>query len=522
MEIEKIKTEDKEEVRTVLDLRDAEAKAYFMEPKNYCYLDLPDYVDFKPVLDYVEKTVGDTAFGNLLNNTRVKPRDYDDINHRLLIKKDAKYTFRPIQVINPYLYYLIVRLVTDNWMWMEIKKRFKQFKRPQIEVSSIPRVKSEKDKSHKAAGITNWWEQMEQRGLVLSLEYRYMFVTDITNCYASIYTHTIAWALMGKEEAKENRNRHGMLGIAIDDYIQEMQYGQTNGIPQGSALFDFIAEMVLGYADMQLADELEARGIRDYKVLRYRDDYKVFSNSREELDTIAFILQEVLAGLNFQLNAKKTMMTDDLVQNMIKPDKLAYISGIPLYKKVNKEIFSYVSTLQQEVLYIHQFGKAYPNCGTLLKLLNKYSTRLQASTLPMKEEERQVIIAILTEIALESPKAYGLVLHLISFLVDKMSTVEDKERTVTAIYNKFSRIPNIGEVQIWMQHITLKMSDAIKYSEPLCKIVAGEKDVKLWNIEWLKDEYKKDFPLAEICTDMARDSIKPIISINEVALFDIY
>lgn len=63
-----------------------------------------------------------------------------------------------------------------------------------------------------------------------------------------------------------------------------MQYKQTNGIPQGGVLFDFIAEMVLGYSDLLLYEELQRIGITDYKILRYRDDYRIFSNSKEELE----------------------------------------------------------------------------------------------------------------------------------------------------------------------------------------------------------------------------------------------
>lgn len=107
------------------------------------------------------------------------------------------------------------------------------------------------------------------------------------------------------------------------------------------------------------------------------------------------------------------------------------------------------------------------------KLLDTFSKRLRASRYAMTDEERQVMIAILTEIALGSPKVYGMVLHLISYLVNKMDTEDDKERVVKAVYKKFTRIPVIGEVQIWMQHITFKMTDAIEYNEPLCKIVAG-------------------------------------------------
>ena len=511
-------------MKTVLELTSPEARRFFMEPKNYCTLDLPDYVNFKPVLDYVEKTVGDTAFGTLLKNTEVKPRDFEEINHKLLVKKDAKYTFRPIQITNPYLYYLLVRVVTDKNKWGEIKRRFKAFARPQIEVASIPAVKRKDDKSHKAATIMNWWEQIEQRGIALSLEYNYMFVTDITNCYPSIYTHCIAWAIHGKDKSKDRafRKNRKATGIAIDEYIQEMQYGQTNGIPQGSVLYDFIAEIVLGYADMLLANKLTEEGIEDYKILRYRDDYKVFCNSKNELDRIAFVMQEVLAGLNFQLNAKKTLMTEDLVQNVIKPDKLAYLTGKPFYRKANKTVYSLGSSLRQEALFIHQFGKEYPNSGTMPKLLDIFSTRLRKSKHPLQEEDIQVMIAILTDVALGSPKVYGFVLHLISYLVEKIEDAEDKARVINAVYKKFTRMPIIGEVQIWMQHITFKMPDSIEYTEPLCKIVSGEKEVKLWNLDWLKDEYKKKFPQAEICTDKARESITSVIHIEEVALFNAY
>ena len=88
--------------------------------------------------------------------------------------------------------------------------------------------------------------------------------------------------------------------------MQYMQYGQTNGIPQGSVLSDFIAEIVLAYADKEVSERLNTENITDYYIIRYRDDYRIFSNSKEDIERIAFFLQEVLSGLNFQLNAKKT------------------------------------------------------------------------------------------------------------------------------------------------------------------------------------------------------------------------
>ena len=173
----------------------------------------------------------------------------------------------------------------------------------------------------------------------------------------------------GQRHSKTEKGEIGLLGNVIDTYMQGMQYGQTNGIPQGSVLFDFIAEMVLGYADSQVSEVLASNDITDYKILRYRDDYRIFCNRKDELEKIAFVLQDILANLNFQLNFKKTLLTENVIENALKPDKLAYIKRYPLYRKVGKRIYATASSLQQELIYIHQFAKEFPNSGTLKSCL---------------------------------------------------------------------------------------------------------------------------------------------------------
>ena len=507
-------------MKSILELSGVKAYRYFMESSNYCSLDLPKYINFSKVLTYVEEKVGKKSFDEILKDKNKKPSEYEGVNHKLLIKKDANYMYRPIDVANPYLYYLLVKQITTKGNWKEIKRVFSTFVTPNIDVISIPKVKGDKDKSHKAAGITDWWENIEQKTLILSLKYRYMFVTDITNCYGSIYTHTIAWALMGKDIAKKKKGKPGLLGNMIDTYMQGMQYGQTNGIPQGSVLFDFIAEIVLGYADSQVSETLARKGITDYKILRYRDDYRIFCNKKEELEEIAFLLHDVLANLNLQLNAKKTMLTEDVIDNALKPDKLAYMKRYPLYRNAGQRSYTTASTLQQELLYIHQFAKEFPNSGTLRKLLTTFSKRLHKRKQAVNNPE--ILIAILTEIALGSPKCYSIVLQLCSVLINKLSTTSEREEIVNDIYKKFQMIPNIGELQIWMQRITYQWSNPINYTESICKIVANVPDVMLWNNEWVADVYKDGFPQYEICTNWLRDCYTPVIDIDEVSLFDTY
>lgn len=155
----------------------------------------------------------------------------------------------------------------------------------------------------------------------MSLKFNCMAITDITNCYGSIYTHSIAWAIETKEIAKTNINDSSLLGNKIDKIIQDMSYGQTNGIPQGSILTDFIAEIILGYADEQISTKIKKSKITDYSILRYRDDYRIFAQTEFELNIILKIITEELSELNFKLNTKKTMFTSDIITNSIKTDK---------------------------------------------------------------------------------------------------------------------------------------------------------------------------------------------------------
>ncbi len=89
-----------------------------------------------------------------------------------------------------------------------------------------------KDEKDKAELIRQWWQDVEQQSIELSLDYEFIIQTDIIDCYAAIYTHSLAWALHTKPIAKENRSDKHLIGNIIDWSIQDMRQGQTNGIPE--------------------------------------------------------------------------------------------------------------------------------------------------------------------------------------------------------------------------------------------------------------------------------------------------
>ena len=185
---------------------------------------------------------------------------------------------------------------------------------------SINENVSKTKKGQQASQVANWWNEVEQLSLEQALEYSYLFSTDISDCYGSIYTHTITWALHSKEKAKQflKDNSLKLEGDNIDWLIRQMTNNQTNGIPQGSVLMDLIAEIVLGYADLLLSKNLEDNNIEDYKIIRYRDDYRIFVNNTQTGNKIIKILTEVMIELGFKLNATKTQKTEDIIEGSLK------------------------------------------------------------------------------------------------------------------------------------------------------------------------------------------------------------
>jgi hypothetical protein len=338
--------------RSVLKLSDKQARAFFLKPESYCNLDLPPYFDFRPLLRDVEKFLAKKPYDSL----NLNPRSYEDVNYTIYSNKDGRYAWRPFQLIHPVLYVRLVNILTEGENWSLINSRFDEFQQdPNIRCLSIPQ-QSLTERKDRGAQILQWWQGIEQATIDLALDFNYIFHADITDCYGSIYTHSIAWALHGKETAKKKRSDKSLIGNRIDGCIQDMQHGQTNGIPQGSVLLDFIAEIVLGYADLELSKRLNAPDIKNFKILRYRDDYRILVNDTEVGEQILKFLTEVLIELGLKLNAAKTSGAQAVIAGALKSDKQAWMRA----RQSDRD-------LQKHLLIIHSHDSfswgEFPQCG---------------------------------------------------------------------------------------------------------------------------------------------------------------
>jgi hypothetical protein len=142
-------------------------------------------------------------------------------------------------------------------------------------------------------------------------KYNKLLRLDISKCFDSIYTHSLAWALLSKASVKENLNpsRFTFAG-QFDRLMQNMNYNETNGIIIGPEFSRIFAELVLQSVDRTVFLELgrdssAPQGPRTYEIFRYVDDYFVFYNDERTREDILRILQLALKDYKLYLNSGK-------------------------------------------------------------------------------------------------------------------------------------------------------------------------------------------------------------------------
>jgi hypothetical protein len=492
-------------MKSILEMTALEARQYFLKQESYANFDLPPYFDFCTLLSAIDKELEGKVLKDILakneNGSVVWPSSFEDVNHKLLNSKDGRYSWRPFQLIHPVLYVSLVHTLTEDANWKSIIERFEELHSDKkIQCLSLPKESTDETYSDTETTIFSWWNDIEQRSLELSLYYNYVVHTDVTNCYGNIYTHSIAWAINGKSLAKSRQWDQKLLGNQVDKMVQGMSHGQTNGIPQGSTLMDFIAELVLGYADLMLSEKL--KNVEDFKILRYRDDYRIFTNSPIVAEEIMKHLTETLIDLGLSLNANKTLPSTDLVRSAIKPDKL-YWNGQLKYHK----------SFQKHLLIINELSHRFPNSGSLFIAMKKFLERTSA----FKKElnDTKALIGIVVNIAYRNPRVYATATAIISQLISQLEP-EEKSRVVQAVLNKFDRLPNTGHLKIWLQRVMLKIDRSFEFNEPLCHKV-NDQTVEIWNSEFLNGNIKSIINNTPIVNESAIEQLEVTIQPAEVA-----
>jgi len=457
-------------MKKLVELSNEEAKKHFLKGSSYFNVDVPSYISFEPILNDVAAVL---KGGNYTAFKSTNPNNFQDVNYNFLSNKDGKFAWRPLELIHPAIYISLVNVICDPENWEKIKKRLSEFEGGAVECCSAP-VMSLDDEKDAATQVRSWWRRVEQRSLGYSLEFSHILHTDVTDCYGSLYTHSISWAIHGLKESKEKKGDNSLLGNKIDSHIQASRYGQTNGISQGSVLMDFVAEIVLGYTDEQINSELGDP--TDFRILRYRDDYRIYANSDDRAEEILKVISDKLRPVGMRLGVSKTILNRNIVEGSIKPDKLA---GIDLQDLGDAN----AKTIQKQLLRLHSFGKRFPNSGALRRLVSEFYTSFSKQT--ERPDDLEVQVAIATDIGFVSPATFPVVAGILSRLISLASN-EEKHQLWKKVCDKMKRVPYNGYLEVWLQRVTQPKTVGMRFdsNEPICKIVNGETP-DLWENRWI-------------------------------------
>lgn len=458
----------------IIDLDAADARAYLSRPECYFRSDFPSYISFDQILKDVDKVLGGQSYTAFQKPKPMRAFELSGVNYEIISTKDGRFGWRTFELIHPAIYIGLLQTICDAANWKLLQDRFKALHCDTVECTSHL-IAPDNGDGHDEAQILNWWLRYEQRSLELSLEYTHILKTDVTNCYGSLYTHSISWALHGFEEAKADQSDN-LMGNKIDRHIRDGRYGQTNGITQGSVLMDLIAELVLAYVDHRISKRLE--GKKDFHILRYRDDFSVFTLSDRRGAEIVRIISDCLREVGMQLGAAKTSESTNIVEATIKPEKLA---GIQL----EDMDITQAKTIQKQLLRLHAFARRYPNSGALNRLTDSAFQKLIG--IQQAPEDLRVQIAIVCDVAVVSPRTFPALSGILAKLI-ALAPEAKRPDLWKQVQTKMQRIPNNGHQEIWLQRVTRAKGVALKFdsSEPICQIVAG-KVTQLWNNDWISN-----------------------------------
>lgn len=275
-----------------------------------------------------------------------------------------------------------------------------------------------------------------------SIGNKYILSLDISRCYENIYTHSITWAILGKENAKEEFLKHKdkrsdlyKMADELDIKIRKINNGETKGIPTGPITSRLISELILAEIDSILKEKYP-----NLKYNRYVDDYKFYFVKKEE--AIQFIpkFQKILYDFKFSLNESKTKI--DLYPCGIFTEDLRAELGNYDFKK--NTVVSFI----KKIMHMHNQG---------VKGAFKYGIKVLSSQ-AIEEKDRKYVLAVLLNALMVFPMNSEVIITI--FEKNELLSEKNKEQ-VTDIINRLlsENIANDYDEEIfWNLYFLMKFN----------------------------------------------------------------
>lgn len=227
------------------------------------------------------------------------------------------YSRRKLEIPNPKQYLDLSNPIVENWDTLKSFFDISEYSQSKPVLFGAKRALKTKSKS-----LNNFKFEAITKSFGRKIELR----LDILNFYPTIYTHSIPWSLLGKEDSKkyfklkntrkayfdsilatDSKAQLYKLGDSIDTLVRNCNERQSVGIPIGSDVSFLLAELIGCRIDYEIKNSLKDVS---HECIRYYDDYYFYLNSIGDADNVLKKVQKILYEFRLETNEFKVSIKE--------------------------------------------------------------------------------------------------------------------------------------------------------------------------------------------------------------------
>lgn len=305
---------------------------------------LPSIFTSEPFMLYMKENYSDSIVLNNQNNKN-SPLYTEWIDVDILRNTAVP---RTLSIPNPFSYHNLCCELKK--VWPELQKVFRENTKnwKQNKVIKVHIRKQKGTKSLFKLSYNNWRKDGDSNAnLNWLIGSKYIVQADMSSCFPSIYTHSLPWAIMGKDIAKREHQKRKRekdtnnekihqeyeCWNKLDAFTRYIKNNETHGLLIGPHASNVLSEIIFTKIDSALVS---------WKYERAIDDYTCYVATLDQAEAFLSDLTKQLRVYGLNLNHKKTKIKVLPTGNLdTKHDKLK-ISEIAIlpdreYEKITKD-----------------------------------------------------------------------------------------------------------------------------------------------------------------------------------------
>lgn len=238
------------------------------------------------------------------------------LNWLFIVWQKGIYSRRKLGIPNPKQYSDLSSAIIENWSLLR-----KTYKLSSYSESTPIEARAKRAVRTKSISWNNFKFQLIEKSFDKKVE----LTLDISQFYPTIYTHSIPWAIVGKDKAKKffkiaisdqtkwqglvNSNNDAKAYRSadfIDTLVRNCNDRQSVGLCIGPDTSLILAEVIANRIDNEISKRLSSIS---HTGTRYYDDYYFYFNNRNEAENALKIIQQVLYEFQLETNENKVNIT---------------------------------------------------------------------------------------------------------------------------------------------------------------------------------------------------------------------